>query len=180
MTRNMHEDLGGWLCPSGDHAANLTCEVLQYLPVDIQPLFKSNATCAAIEEFVKVNCAPSDKRCLWSQLVAAFCGCPMPYTVNETCVFCPDDPLPNPDYVIQSLRYLGYPPTSCRDLSLLTTQLHSGSALCDQFSGLASYCGCSTKLQVTTKDGKNWCYGLHKYEVCSVLWVQHTLFAMSL
>jgi hypothetical protein len=148
MISSMPEYLGGWLCPSGDPAANLTRDVLQYLPVDIQPLFKSNATCAAIEKYVEVNCDMSDERCPWSQLVAAFCGCPMPYNSNETCVFCPDDPLPNPDYVIQSLRYFGYPPTSCQDLSLLTTQLHIDSAMCDRFSGLASYCGCSTKLRV--------------------------------
>jgi hypothetical protein len=158
MIREMQEYLGGSLCPSGDAVTNLTRDVYQYLPYQIQTIFQSNATCAAVEEFIKINCSPTDDKCSWSELIAAFCGCPLPYAANETCVFCPDVPLPNPYYAIQSLRYFGYPPTSCHDLSLLTTQLHAGSARCQGFSGLAGYCGCSTDLRVeffsTTDKGR--------------------------
>jgi hypothetical protein len=146
MIRAIREQGGCSLCPSGDSVTNLTRDVYQYLPFDLQPLFESNSTCAGIEEYANTYFAPSDLVCSWSQLVAAFCGCPLPYAANETCVFCPDVALHNPDYALQSLQYYGYPPTSCRDISLLTTQLYAGSGGCETFAGLAWYCGCSTEL----------------------------------
>jgi len=118
------------LCPGGE-TVGFPDKRIEY------PGFNSSS-CQEIDAMARSSDLTSP-RCSSVRFVSGICGCP---PVQPACVFCGGRDVPKPEYVVQTIQKAGFPPMSCEDMGLFTTQLNPGPACAYFHAAVGFYCGC--------------------------------------
>jgi hypothetical protein len=124
-----------YLCPDGSPVG---------LPFKT-PGFGIDGTCAQLDQSAQEKLTSGAPECAATRFFSGICGCP---PVEDACRYCNGEETPDPDYILQSVAAINFPPISCRDFGLFSTQVTEESFECLAVNYFAYLCGCSDEFLV--------------------------------
>lgn len=103
-----------------------------------------NVTCQQAQSFLHATASSSSSSTDVCQeartLLAGVCGCPS--TAQTPCLYCGDEPLPDPDRMIYYFKDFDFPAATCHDIRLYVYQEERDTWICQEVAAFGYLCGC--------------------------------------